>query len=79
MLTTLASILKSKTGDINSTGNYHPIALTTVSSKIKETSLVSKVESFFYTNDNQFAYSTDMCIYLLNPNWTGRTCMSIPG
>ncbi len=33
------------------------------------TCLVSRLESFLYTNDNQFAYkrehSTDMCIYLL--------------
>ncbi len=34
-----------------------------------ETCLVSRLESFLYTNDNDFAYkrghSTDMCIYLL--------------
>ncbi len=70
MLAMLVPILKSKTGDITNTGNYRPKALATVWSKIMETCLVSRFESFFlYTNDNQFAYkrghSTDMCIYLL--------------
>ncbi len=69
MLSMLVPILKSKTGDITSTGNYRPIARATVCSKIMETCLVSRLESFFlYTNDNQFAYkrghSTDMSIYI---------------
>ncbi len=67
MLAMLVPILKRKTGDLTSTGNYCPIALATVCSKIMETCLVSRLESFLYTNDNQFAHkrghSTDMCIY----------------
>ncbi len=69
MLTMLIPILKCKTGVITSTGNYCHIALATVWSMIKETCLVSRLESVLYINDNQFAYkrrqSTDMCIYLL--------------
>ncbi len=48
MLAMLVPILKSKTGDITSTGNYSPIAIATVCSKIMETCLVSRLESFFY-------------------------------
>ncbi len=47
MLAMLVPILKSKTGDITSTGNFHPIALATVCSKIMETCLVSRLESFY--------------------------------
>ncbi len=69
MLTKLAPIFKSKTVDITSIGIYRPIVLATVCFKIVETCLVSRLESYLYTNDNQFAYkrghSTDMCIYLL--------------
>ncbi len=49
-----------------STGNYRSIALATVCSKIMETCLVSRLGSFLYTNDNQFAYkrghSTDVYV-----------------
>ncbi len=47
MLAMLVPILKIKTGDITSTRNYRPKALATVCSKIMETCLVSRLESFF--------------------------------
>ncbi len=48
MLAMLVPILKSKTGDITSTGNYRPKALATVCSKIMETWLVSRHIFFIY-------------------------------
>ncbi len=62
MLAMLVPILKNKTGDIASIGNYRPITLATVYCKIMETCLVSRLESFLYTNDNQFSYK--ICVYI---------------
>ncbi len=67
MLTILVPILISKTGNITSTVNYHPLALATLCSKIMETCLVSRLESFLYTNYNQFAYKRGtqlICVYI---------------
>ncbi len=65
-LAMLLPILKNKTGSIISTDNHCHKA--TACSKIMETCLISRLESFLYPNDNQFAYkrghSTDMCIYI---------------
>ena len=65
----LVPVLNNKNGDITSKSNYRPIALASVCSKILEMCIIKRVETFLFTNDNQFAYkkglSTDMCIFLL--------------
>ena len=67
--TILVPIIKDKTGNASSKANYRPIALTSVLSKVFETSLLSKLESVFETSDYQFGFkshhSTDLCIYTL--------------
>ena len=67
--TILVLIIKDKTGNASSKANYRPITLTSVLSKVFETTLLSKLESVFETSDYQFGFkshhSTDLCIYTL--------------
>ena len=62
-------LVKDKTGDITDKNNYHPIALSTMMSKIIEKIFMDRYESLFCTTDNQLGfekdYSTDMCAYSL--------------
>ena len=67
--TVLVPIVKDKTGDISDKGNYRPIALASVVSKVFEMSLLVKLEKYLYSSDYQFGFkpkhSTDLCIYTL--------------
>ena len=67
--TVLVPIVKDKTGDIPHKGNYRPIALASVISKVFEMALLVKLETYLYSSDYQFGfkpkYSTDLCIYTL--------------
>ena len=54
--TILVLIIKDKTG--NASSNYRPIALTSVLSKVFETTLLSKLESVFETSDYQFGFKS---------------------
>ncbi len=69
MLTLLVPVVKNKCGDTCDKGNYRPIALAVISTKILEYCMLTRVEHYVYTNGNQFAYksghSTDMCIFVL--------------
>ena len=69
MMTTLTPIIKNKMGDVSDIGNYRPIAISTVSSKIIERLLLSHIEDTLYTTHNQFGFkkklSTDMAIFTL--------------
>ena len=68
--TVLVPIVKEKTGDISDKGNYRPIALASVVSKVFEMSLLVKLEKYLYSSDYQFGFkpkhSTYLCIYTLN-------------
>ena len=61
--TVLVPIVKDKTKNISDKGNYTPIALASVVSKVFEMSLRVKLESFLHSSDYQFG--TDLCIYTL--------------
>ena len=67
--TVLVPIVKDKTGDISDKGNYRPIALASVISKVLEMALLVKLEKYLYSSDYQFRFkprhSTDLCIYSL--------------
>ena len=67
--TVLVPIVKDKTKNISDKGNYRPIALASVVSKVFEMSLRVKIESFLHSSDYQFGFkanhSTDLCIYTL--------------
>ena len=69
MLTTLLPVLKNKMGDVSDTGNYRPIAVSTMFSKVLERLLLVFMEEYLYTTDNQFGFkahsSTDMAIFTL--------------
>ena len=69
LLIHLIPLLKNKLKDHSDPGNYRPIAITTISSKILESVLLVKLEPYLHTTDNQFGFkadhSTDACIYLL--------------
>ena len=65
--TVLVPIVKDKTRGISYNGNYTPIALASVISKVFEMALLVKLEK--YSSDYQFGFkpkhSTDLCIYTL--------------
>ena len=65
----LVPVIKDKVGKLNSSDNYRPIALASVMSKVLETVLLSRLERYIMSTDNQFGFKrkhgTDMCIYAL--------------
>ena len=65
----LVPIIKDKTGKINCSSNYRPIALSSILSKVLETIIFNKLQYYLVTCDNQFGFKpkhgTDMCIYVL--------------
>ena len=65
----LVPVIKDKAGLDNSMGNFMPVALACVVSKVLEGVLLGKMESYFHTADNQFGFKkelgTDLCIYAL--------------
>ena len=60
-------LVKDKCKNISDKGNYRPIALSSVLSKVFELILLGKLNSYFCTTDYQFGFkshhSTDLCIY----------------
>ncbi len=54
----LISVIKKKTGKINSKANYRPIALATIISKVFEKILLYRLEDYVLTNANQFQMQT---------------------
>ena len=69
MSVVLISIIKDKTGKINSKDNYRPIALASVISKVLEIILLDRLSNYVITHANQFGFKrklgTDSCIYVL--------------
>ncbi len=65
----LVPVLKDKAGKLNSIDNYRPIALASILSKVLERILLTKLEMYVLTTDNQFGFKrkhgTDLCIYAL--------------
>ena len=65
----ISPVVKDKNGNITDKTNYRPIAVANIISKLFELLLLSKVEKYLKTNDNQFAFkkghSTDQAIFLL--------------
>ena len=49
--TVLVPIVKDKTADISDKGNYRPIALASVISKVFEMALLVKLEKYLYSSD----------------------------
>ena len=56
-------------GDLCDKNNYRPIALSRVASKIFENVLLSKIDQYLYTCDNQFGFKkgvgTETCVYFI--------------
>ena len=69
MSVVLAPIIKNKSGNINSSDNYRPIALANVVSKLIEQIILDRIEHLLMTNANQFGFKkshgTDQCVYIL--------------
>ena len=69
LLVHLIPLIKNKLKDSADPGNYRPIAITTIASKIFESLILSQLQPYIKTADNQFGFkanhSTDTCIYLL--------------
>ena len=69
MSVVLVPVLKDKAGELNRIDNNRPIALASILSKVLERILLTKLEMYVLTNDNQFGFKrkhgTDLCIYAL--------------
>lgn len=69
LLVHLISLIKNKLKDSTDPSNYRAIAITTIFSKLFESLLLSKLQSFLSTAIKQFDFkanhSTEACIYLL--------------
>ena len=69
LLVHLIPLIKNKLKDASDPGNYRPIAITTIASKILESVILSQLAPYLHTEDNQFGFkpshSTDTCIYIL--------------
>ena len=67
--TIIVPIVKNKCGNLCDSNNYRPIALATLMSKLFESVILLKCETFLETCPNQFGFknghSTEMCIYVL--------------
>lgn len=65
----LVPVIKDKAAKLNSLQNYRPIALASILSKVLENILLTRLEMYLLTSDNQFGFKkkhgTDMCIYAL--------------
>jgi hypothetical protein len=65
----LVPIVKNKCASLASKDNYRPIALSNVTTKFLESVIISRIEEYLWTCENQFGFkkgsSTDQCIYLL--------------
>nr|XP_006823972.1 PREDICTED: uncharacterized protein LOC100368541 [Saccoglossus kowalevskii] len=64
---TLLLQLKNKNGDVTSKNNYHPIAITTVISKLVEHLLLERCELYLMTTSNQFGFKKNhspvLCVF----------------
>ena len=62
-------LVKNRCGDLTDQNNYRPVALANILSKVFELVLLSRLEKFLWSTDNQFGFkaghSTEMCVYLL--------------
>ena len=67
--TIIVPIVKNKCGNLCDSNNYRPIALATLMSKLFESVILLKCETFLEMCPNQFGFkkghSTEMCIYVL--------------
>jgi len=67
--TVIVPICKNKNGNISDAGNYRPVSLATIISKLFEHYILSCISPLLATTDNQFGFkpkhATDMCIFLL--------------
>ena len=80
--TVIVPIIKSPTGDISNSGNYRPIAIASVVSKLFEHLILFKLKPLLTTSDNQFGFKplhgTDMCTFLLKEVVRSYTTKNTP-
>ena len=67
--TVLVPIIKDPKSSVTDINNYRPIAITSVASKIFEKLMLSRLQEYLHTSDNQFSFkaklASDMCIFTL--------------
>ena len=65
----LVPVIKDKTCKASSLDNYRPIALASTLSKVLERILLSRLQEYVTTTENQFGFKsehgTDLCVYAL--------------
>ena len=57
--TIIVLILKNKNGNHQDCGNYRPIAIATVVSKLFQQVILNNIKNFLDTTDNQFGFKTN--------------------
>ena len=66
IVSAISPIIKDKTGDASDKGNYRPIPLTSVLTKVLGIVILLKFSYYLTTSDHQFGFkrgfSTDICI-----------------
>ena len=69
MQTVMVPISKNKNGNISDAGNYRPVSLAIIISRLYENYILACIYPLLATTDNQFGFNakhgTDMCIFLL--------------
>ena len=70
MQTVIVPICKNKNGNISDAGNYKPVSLATIISKLFEHNILSCISPLLATTDNQFGFKpkhgTDIVFFYLN-------------
>jgi len=56
MQTVIVPICNNKSGDISDAGNYRPVSLETIISKLFEHYILSCISPFLATTDNHFGF-----------------------
>ena len=79
MRTIIVPVVKDKCGNVTDKDNYHPIALTTVISKVLELLILDKIELELYTCVYQFVSSQNtelICVLLYSLDFCNTIYLS---
>ena len=69
LVSIIVPVVKNKNSSLSSKNNYRPVALSSVISKVFEKLLLSRIESYIKTSENQFGFKqghgTELCVLTL--------------
>ena len=69
LVSVIVPVVKNKNSSLSSKNNYRPVALSSVISKVFEKLLLSRIEAYIKTSENQFGFKqghgTELCVLTL--------------